>query len=327
MILVGGHSFPERENPLLRVSADNNILGEREIFPSTRTYPFPLRNRASDVEIRLELDHVFKAEREDDQRELGIMVERIGFHSEQSPSSPSILEIETSTFCNINPPCVMCYPRIFDKRQFNGDIEKQTFEGLIPHLRGFRTISLHGVGEPLLGKKLLTILDNIDTEKTDVQFNSNGLLLTEKLCHELIAKKLKLIDFSLDAATSETYRKIRRSDFALVTKNIQRLSEIKSEQGVNYPIIKINMTLMNENLTEAVHFIELADRLGAEIIHFGLLNPFKDYRVDNNAFVFGYKDQMIDTNSEFFKTTIRKAKEKAAELDIDLVLEFSVFYS
>lgn len=327
LILVGGHPFPGKTNPILKVYANNKILGEREISPSSKTYPFPLKNRSKDIEIQLKLDRIFKLDREEDQRDLGIMVEKIKIHSEQTPSFPSILEIETSTFCNINPPCVMCYPRIFDKRQFNGDIDGIAFESLIPHLKGFRTISLHGVGEPLLGKKLFIILDNIDTDKTDVQFNSNGLLLTEDLSHELITKKLKLIDFSLDAATPETYQKIRRSDFSLVTKNIQRLSEIKREMGARLPIIKLNMTLMNENLREVIPFIEMAGRLEAEIVHLGLLNPFKDYRVDNKSFAFKYKDQMIDTNSDFLKKTITRAKQKAAELNIKLFLEFSIYYS
>jgi uncharacterized Fe-S cluster-containing radical SAM superfamily protein len=327
LVLVAGHPFNRKKNPILKVYANNNIIGEREISPSSKTYPFPLKNRSKDIEIQLQLDRIFKLDREEDQRDLGIMVEKIKIHSEQTPSFPSILEIETSTYCNINPPCVMCYPRIFDTRQFNGDIDGIAFERLIPHLRGFRTISLHGVGEPLLGKKLFIILDNIDTDKTDVQFNSNGLLLTEDLSRELIAKKLKLIDFSLDAATAETYKKIRRSDFSLVTKNIQRLSEIKRELGARHPTIKLNMTLMNENLMEVVPFIEMAGRLDAEIVHLGLLNPFKDYRADNGSFAFRYKDQMIDTNSDLFKKTITRAKQKAVELDIRLLLEFSIYYS
>ncbi|MDD8011438.1 MAG: hypothetical protein PHX73_10055, partial [Acidobacteriota bacterium] len=70
-------------------------------------------------------------------------------------SLPSILEIESCTRCNIHPPCVMCYPRLFDKRGFSGDICDAAVQKLLPYMRGFKTISLHGVGEPLLGKKLL----------------------------------------------------------------------------------------------------------------------------------------------------------------------------
>ncbi|MGB3863439.1 MAG: hypothetical protein WA915_15275, partial [Candidatus Aminicenantaceae bacterium] len=123
LIIVGGHPFPEKENPILKVYANNKILGEREISSSTKTYPFSLKNRSKEVEIQLKLDRIFKLDEGEDQRDLGIIVEEIKIHSEQNPSFPSILEIETSTFCNIIPPCVMCYPRIFDKRQFNGDID------------------------------------------------------------------------------------------------------------------------------------------------------------------------------------------------------------
>lgn len=327
LILWGGIPFHKGKYPVVRVYADGVLLGEREISPSIRTYPFPMRNSKENAEIDLELDHSFKLEIEGDQRELGMMIENIKIHAEKNPVFPSILEIETSTHCNINPPCVMCYPRLFDKRKFKGEITYRVFEKLIPYLKEFRTISLHGVGEPLLGKNLFVILDNIDTEKTDVQFNSNGLLLTEHMSRRLIEKKLKLIDFSLDAATPETYAKIRRSDLSQVIENIDRLSKLKSELGVGHPIIKLNMTLMNENLPEVVPFIEMASRLRAEIVHLGLLNPFKEYRVTNKDFIFNYKDQMIDTESEFFKETIKQAKHKAEEMNIKLYTEFSPYYS
>lgn len=327
LTLVGGHPMHEGKNPTLKVYAEEELLGEREVLESTQTYPFPLRNRTHNVEFLLELDRTFKPENPNDQRELGMMIEKVMIHTKKNPSFPSILEIETSTHCNINPPCVMCYPRLFDKRQFRGEIAKSVTEKLTPHLKDFRTISLHGVGEPLLGKNLFIILDNINTDRTDVQFNSNGLLLTEEMSRKLIAKKLKLIDFSLDAATPETYKKIRRSDFRRVIANIRMLSEIKSELGVKHPVIKLNMTLMNENLREVTPFIAMASRLGAEIVHLGLLNPFKEYKVENEDFIFNYQEQMIDTESDIFKETIERAKQRAAETNIKLYLEFSAYYS
>jgi MoaA/NifB/PqqE/SkfB family radical SAM enzyme len=219
----------------------------------------------------------------------------------------------------------MCYPRIFDRRRYSGEIDQAVFDKLIPSLKEFRTISLYGVGEPLVGAKLGVILDNIDTASTLVQFNSNGLLLTEKASRSLIQKKLNLINFSLDAATPETYRKIRRSDFDLVIKNISRLSEIKKERGVKTPVIQINMTLMKENQSEILLFLELARRVGAEIVHLGLLNPFKEYEVTNEGFTFNYRDQMIDPRSEDFRRTIEQAKHKAAEFRLLLLTEFSEY--
>ncbi|MCX6567126.1 MAG: radical SAM protein [Candidatus Aminicenantes bacterium] len=242
-------------------------------------------------------------------------------------SLPSILEIESSTRCNIHPPCVMCYPRIFDKRHISYDISDSAFERLVPFLRGFKTISLHGVGEPLLGGKLMALLDNIDREKTWVQFNSNGLLLTEEMSRAFISKKLSMIDFSLDAATRETYRKIRRSNFDLVVGNIKRLTRIKQELEVDRPVIKVNMTLMKENESETGAFVDLARELGAGIIHLGLLNPTENYEVRNGEFVFNYHDQMVDVKLPGFRAAVNEARAKAQSYGIELVTEFSGYYT
>lgn len=322
LVIIGGHPFANEENPLLSVYADNEKLGVVKILPFTHTYQFPLKNNSENIEIDLELDSLFPSSITKDKRALGMVIEQIKIYSKEAFFLPQVLELETSTYCNVNPPCVMCYTRIFDKRPYKGEIDKTAFDNLIPFLKEFRTISLHGIGEPLLGKKLINILDNIDTDMTYVQFNSNGVLLTEEVSRNLIKKGLKLIDFSIDAATPETYKKIRRSDFKLVVNNIKRLTEIKKDLGVKHPVIKINMTLMKENFPEIIPFIELAKKLEAQIVRLGLLNPFKDYEIENQGFIFKYEEQMLDTNSEIFQKTIEKAKQKAKELGIELILEF-----
>jgi MoaA/NifB/PqqE/SkfB family radical SAM enzyme len=322
LVIIGGHPFPNERNPSLNVYADNEKLGAVEILPFTNTYLFPLKNHSENIEIDLELDNIFRSDITDDERELGIIIEQIKIYSKEAFSLPQVLELETATYCNINPPCVMCFTRIFDKRPYQGEIDNTAFNNLIPFLKEFRTISLHGTGEPLLGKKLFTILDNINTDITYVQFNSNGLLLTEEKSRDLIKKGLKLLDFSIDAASPETYKKIRRLNFNLVINNIKRLAEIKKELRVKYPVIKINMTLMKENLSEVIPFIEMAKKLEAEIVHLGLLNPFKEYEIVNEGFMFNYNEQMLDPNSAIFQKTMEGAKQKAEELGIELILEF-----
>ncbi len=322
LVIKGGHPFPKEKNPSLSVYANNEKLGMAEILPFTNTYLFPLENASEKIEIDLELDSIFQPEISKDKRELGMVIEQIKVYSQEASALPQVLELATSTLCNINPPCVMCFTRIFDIWPYKGDLDKTAFDNLIPFLKEFQTISLHGIGEPLLGKKLFTILDNINTDTTFVQFNSNGLLLTEEVSRNLIKKGLKLIDFSIDAASPETYKKIRRNDFNFVVNNIKRLNEIKKELGVKHPEIKMNMTLMKENLPEMVSFIELAKSLEAKIIHLGLLNPFKEYEIENEGFIFNYQEQMLDTNSEIFQKAIEEAQQKAEELGIELVLEF-----
>ncbi len=322
LVVSGRVSDPGKGDFKLRISTASGLAGVRDVGTETRTFDVPIKGRRGEFEVRLELAEEGRPEPRADGGP-AMIVERIEVLTGKAASLPSVLEIETSTRCNINPPCVMCYPRIFDKRGYAGDLDETAFAKLIPYLRGFRTISLHGVGEPLLGRKLAIILDRIDRERTWVQFNSNGLLLTEDRSRELVLKGLKMIDISLDAATPETYRKIRRSDFGLVVRNIERLSEIKREAGTRYPVIKLNMTLMKENAGEIVALIGLAGRLGAEIVHLGLLNPHGGYRVANGTFVFDYREQMIDPESGTFRAELEAAREKARAAGITLVTEFS----
>lgn len=322
LVLEGRLADPSAGNLKLRVSTGSGLLGAGDVTLVTRTFDLPVKGRRGGLEVRFEL-----AEEGPPGPKGGggpaMIVERLEVLTGKAASLPSVLEIESSTRCNINPPCVMCYPRIFDKRGFAGDIDEAAFSRLIPYLKGFRTISLHGVGEPLLGRKLAVILDHIDRERTWVQFNSNGLLLTEDRSRELVRKGLKMIDISLDAATPETYRKVRRSDLGLVVRNIERLSEIKRELRARHPVIKLNMTLMKENAGEIAAFVGLAGRLGAEIVHLGLLNPHGGYRVANGDFVFDYRGQMIDPASEAFRAELEAARERARRLGIELITEFS----
>jgi MoaA/NifB/PqqE/SkfB family radical SAM enzyme len=327
LLIRGSFQSAGCANPRLRVSARTELLGEREIHPGVQCYDFPIRRHDGAGEVAFELRRSPASSSADEESRPGLVVERMEVLTERATSIPSVLEIESSTRCNISPPCVMCYPRIFDKRRYFGDLSDAAFNSLVPFLKGFKTISLHGVGEPLLGGKLMALLDNIDRENTWVQFNSNGLLLTEEMSRELISKKLKMIDFSLDAATRETYRKIRRSDFDRAVGNIERLSRIKRELGVKHPVIKVNMTLMKENESEIVAFVDLAKVLGAGIIHLGLLNPTGNYQIRNGEFVFDYHDQMVDPKSPAFRIAFENAQKKARDFGIEFIAEFSGYYA
>jgi hypothetical protein len=185
LIVAGRLADPGAGDLKLRVTTGSGLRGVWDVTPVTRIFDLPVKGRRGDLEVRFELAEEGPPVPKGGGRP-AMIVERIEVLTGKTASLPSVLEIESSTRCNINPPCVMCYPRIFDKRGFAGDIDEAAFSRLIPYLQGFRTISLHGVGEPLLGRKLAVILDHIDRERTWVQFNSNGLLLTEDRSRELV---------------------------------------------------------------------------------------------------------------------------------------------
>jgi MoaA/NifB/PqqE/SkfB family radical SAM enzyme len=325
-MIIAGHPFPEGPNPVLKLWANAKALGEAEIRPARNAYLFPIRAGRDSLQLLFRLDRVFEDPLAADRRELGICVYKIAVRSLESPPPPATMELETTTICDINPPCVMCYPRMLHTREGkeSRNLDETAWEKIAPHLRDFEVISLHGIGEPLAGKNLFPILRSIDSRKTKVQFNSNGLNLSEEKSRELVKRGLSLINFSVDAATPETYRKIRRADFGRVRANIRRFAEIKKESSARHPVLEMNMTLMRSNFEEAGQFVRLAKDLGAERVSLGVLNRhFEDYMVRNGDFVFSYQAEIIGPESAAFRAKIQEAREAARALGIDLSLLFS----
>jgi uncharacterized Fe-S cluster-containing radical SAM superfamily protein len=326
LIIVASHPYPKEPDPKLKVIINNEQTDEKSVTTGSNSYQFSLKKEWKNLQIELHVNQTFPFSNTNDERELGIFIEEIKIYTSRTFSLPNSIEIESTTHCNINPPCVMCYPRIFEKRKYYGNIPKKIVDMLKPYLGEFKNLSFHGVGEPLLYKDIFVLLDYAKGENNFTHFNSNGLLLTKEVSKKLIEKKLKLIDISIDAACSETYKKIRGSDFDLLINNIKTLSELKKKMKSSYPEIMVNMTLMNENLDEAVAFIKLAKTLKAKIVHFGLLNPFDEYEIIRGNFIFNYKKQMIDIKTDYFNKIISRCKKTARDLNIVLQLEFSQYY-
>ncbi|MBN2490233.1 MAG: SPASM domain-containing protein [Planctomycetes bacterium] len=105
-----------------------------------------------------------------------------------------------------------------------------------------------------------------------LQMISNALLLTERRARKLIAVQFDRLSVSTDAATPETYRRVRGAHFARVIRNLERLRDLKVQLGARKPVLKFNFVMLRTNLHEMPAMVDLAHELGAEMIDFRL--PF-----------------------------------------------------
>lgn len=235
-------------------------------------------------------------------------------------SEPEFIQIESTTRCNINPPCVMCHTQKF--RESEIDLEAEVLDIIKNHppSRHPEKVSLHGGGDPLMLPDLLDTVEKIDKSKTTVMFNTNGLLLTERRAHELIDKGVKQVNVSIDATNAETYKKIRGKDFNKVIRNIKRLNRLKKEKGKRYPEIGICMVLMKENIGEAEAFIRMAHELEASTVVFNKLGRIAKhflYSIERNGFVFDYNEQMLQHYPLLHDENIYRAVKASKELGIE----------
>lgn len=124
---------------------------------------------------------------------------------------PGKLFVETTTRCNLN--CAMCVKYAPDSDIGNDHMSPETFARLTPAFGQLETLVLNGIGEPLLNLQLeayIRLARSHMPENGWIGFQSNGLLLDRSRALSLIDAGLNGICLSLDAATAETFRKVRQ---------------------------------------------------------------------------------------------------------------------
>jgi radical SAM protein with 4Fe4S-binding SPASM domain len=174
---------------------------------------------------------------------------------------PVHLDIESTNCCNLK--CIMC-PHSNPTREFKkslGFMDIDLFKKIIDEgaKRGLYSIKLNWRGEPLVHKKCDEMVEYAKKKGIlEVQFNTNGLLLNKELSERLINAGLDRIIFSVDAASEETYKKIRRGgDYNKLLKVIKEFINIKKLKKSKKPFIRMQLVKMDYNVSELDKFIEM----------------------------------------------------------------------
>ena len=174
---------------------------------------------------------------------------------------PLYLQVELHQICNLR--CEMCpitVPEARAKYITDDHLSWELYEKIILEAEKYDCPSLNpqGTNEPLLYQNLE---DHIKFAKKhgfiDIMMNTNATLLSEERSRKILESGLTRLRFSLDAATKETFEKIRiGADYDSVMKNIERCVELRNQEGYKLPVIGVNFVKMKVNEHETEEFIE-----------------------------------------------------------------------
>ncbi len=180
--------------------------------------------------------------------------------------SPQEVAIENTNACNLR--CITC-PHSKMKRSV-GFMDEELYQKIIDECVQFkvRHVSIGGFGEPLLDSSLI---DKVRYAKYGVEYLStitNGIPLTQELGRELVKSGLDLLRVSIDAATSDTYTKVRPpGKLEVVEENLIRFIEFWEQQKKRKPLVEVRFVPTPENIHEIAHFKKkwkVADRVVIE---------------------------------------------------------------
>jgi MoaA/NifB/PqqE/SkfB family radical SAM enzyme len=235
-------------------------------------------------------------------------------------SLPVDVVLQISTICNLR--CVMCghgIGAVENKRH----MALQVVDSAAPFLSKAARIISSGMGEPLLAPAFWKFIAIYGKEPTVfIRANTNGDFLTRENAVRIMDSGLKEISFSLDAATPETYRKIRGGDYDKAIKGVSTMCEARRNHPRRSLEIFINMTLMCENISEAPAFVDLAKDLQVDGIIFGQLMKFGDqptWIAQRDTWTFKYSEQMLRNVPDLARHYLTEAKVRAEKIGVKLI--------
>jgi MoaA/NifB/PqqE/SkfB family radical SAM enzyme len=204
---------------------------------------------------------------------------------------PTFLEIDLpNTHCNVggkspdpvkSPACIMCERAApFFRPETNHLFEVlEKIKRVVPNLR---QIHIQGIAEPLYqtrenGFLLFDVLDVLDfdkyADKITLSITTNGTLFKKEVRAEYLRRAPHSItNFSIDAATPETFKQIRIFD--CFDKVLSNLYDFSKERVRNRQFLRIHNNINILNIHEVLGMVHIAHAANVEYIEFSPTDGF-----------------------------------------------------
>jgi len=204
-----------------------------------------------------------------------------------------------------NQKCVMCAPygNHTDKRMITLDDFAAFFaqiENVAEHLTliGGETFMYPWIGE---------VLDLLAQHEIAVTINTNATMLTPDVTPRLLALHELNLRCSVDAATRETYHRIRGTDvFDKVIANMRRFSTtIEGNERTRMILVYV---VMRENLSDVLPFVELARTFNIDRVEFLPVRHVTEWQVTNGTgWRFDGREQSCESFRGEYNDVMREA--------------------
>ncbi|MBW1781130.1 MAG: SPASM domain-containing protein [Deltaproteobacteria bacterium] len=167
---------------------------------------------------------------------------------------PFKIEMEHTTTCN--KKCILCEHTYW--KEPSRRITLSQFKRILDPLTHIRWINLTGEGSGFLNKDFIPMLEYLRSRHINVNFVDEFDFLDEAISRRIIELGINSIYISFDAATKETYEKIKKGcSFDRALKNIRTLLRLKQKMNSPFPVLHFRFVITTLNYEEMPQYIEL----------------------------------------------------------------------
>jgi MoaA/NifB/PqqE/SkfB family radical SAM enzyme len=239
-------------------------------------------------------------------------------------SFPLNLGIDLYGKCNIKPPCVYCLwdrMKVLEGPYTDAVVDDRTLEGYGPFFRAARSLVNCSFGEPLLHPRFQEILELCDRRDKFVEISTNGQAFTPRTIRALAGKHVSLY-ISLDAATPETYAKVRNDKWPGIVPNLKRLAEARRKAG-DLPKIFMVFMPMRVNLGDMEAYFKLCRDIEADSL---VLRPLvylwrPGIEKDRGGYHFSYESELL--KPEDLEVVFARADEYSRRYGVPVANQFN----
>lgn len=176
---------------------------------------------------------------------------------------PLELVIEVTNQCNLN--CIMCTRQRMTRPV--GFMKMGLYKKIIDEVADYlELVYLHGLGEPLFHPGIFEMVKYAKKKGLSVGISTNATLLDKEKSRQLLSSGLDYLIIALDAATAETYRRVRGGEnFDQVIENVEEYLKLKRE-AENHPFTVLQFVKLKENEREVEDFRRMWKNSRADVI-------------------------------------------------------------
>lgn len=213
-------------------------------------------------------------------------------------AKPEVLSLGYDSSCNLK--CSTCRKDIYYASGYELDFIKQ-ISGIIKseYLDSCKFLILAGDGEVFASKIYQEIYEDEKCNPNYIRILSNGTLFTPQKWETFSKGKTGkiMLTVSIDAATKETYEKIRyNGNFADLKKNMEFASKLRKRNELKY--FRLNFVVQRENYREMIPFVQWGESLGVDEIFFTKILNWGTYTEEQFRYVSMMEEDGITPKSE-----------------------------
>lgn len=192
-------------------------------------------------------------------------------HSSKPNFLPPCLFVEVTNRCNLScPTCILGTDKAYVGYDKN-DLTFEQFKSIVDQVPTLIYVTLQGVGEPLLNKDIMKMIEYCSSKGISTYINTNGTILTETKSYELIKAGLQNLSISVNSFNEKIFADTRSgASIQKVSENVKRFIEIKKELGVKRPIVSFRAILMKETEPHMEDLIFKSAELGVDVLYIQL---------------------------------------------------------